>query len=450
MDFAKKQLEKYGWREGQGLGKNETGISKAIKPKLKFDTSGVGHNSADEFKNDWWNNIYNRAASNIDVSVNSDNNVQLKLTSKESIDISTKGYMKGLKCQNINLEYGSFIKRSTLTDKGLVSEAGSYNLDEPNKVNVRALTDEELLAACEGRTAHKGARHGIKQSGKLSRIEKQEKMLLKKLKKISLTDNDDTGSRKNLEKKLKKINDQKDKNRIDDSVSTNSVESTYKEKNYLVSSPAKLNKSRKKQRKRVSFNETVTEYQTQEVDSSPQSGTSDGSPLCSTSTIAVTVKLQAENDPTRSDKLNDQDEGIDCPELDLKNSDSNSNSDEFDVSVYKELSKKERKILRRKLKKQNERNTKTAMFLDGVIDKMSDVDVDGEIQEVNGRCQKCSKRKLKFEVDDLDEADVKKSHYENKDVNRYKEKRLRKQRRLEKRLNKVVHSLHSCKISDSE
>lgn len=107
MDFAKKQLEKYGWKEGtqyiskftssfvilfsycslplwgicriqstqwtlisgQGLGRNEDGISTALKPKLKFDSAGVGYNAGKDFTDDWWNNVYQSALNNIEVNI---------------------------------------------------------------------------------------------------------------------------------------------------------------------------------------------------------------------------------------------------------------------------------------------------------------------------------------------------------------------------------------------
>lgn len=53
--------------KGKGLGKKENGISAAIKPKLKFDNAGVGHNSGKEFTNDWWNSVYHNALNNIEV-----------------------------------------------------------------------------------------------------------------------------------------------------------------------------------------------------------------------------------------------------------------------------------------------------------------------------------------------------------------------------------------------
>ena len=43
-DFAYSHMQGLGWSQGKGLGKNHQGIVDAIKPKLKFDQTGVGHN----------------------------------------------------------------------------------------------------------------------------------------------------------------------------------------------------------------------------------------------------------------------------------------------------------------------------------------------------------------------------------------------------------------------
>lgn len=53
--------------KGKGLGKKEDGINKALKPKLKFDTAGLGHDPGEQFTNKWWECAYNSAANNIDV-----------------------------------------------------------------------------------------------------------------------------------------------------------------------------------------------------------------------------------------------------------------------------------------------------------------------------------------------------------------------------------------------
>ena len=44
QDFAYSHMERWGWNQGVGLGKHNQGIVDAIKPKLKFDQTGVGHN----------------------------------------------------------------------------------------------------------------------------------------------------------------------------------------------------------------------------------------------------------------------------------------------------------------------------------------------------------------------------------------------------------------------
>jgi G-patch domain len=72
MDFAKAQLEKYGWKEGEGLGANKTGIAKALKPGMKKDRLGLGADPSDEFTNAWWQKSYNEAAQNIEVEDKSD------------------------------------------------------------------------------------------------------------------------------------------------------------------------------------------------------------------------------------------------------------------------------------------------------------------------------------------------------------------------------------------
>jgi hypothetical protein len=53
---------------GKGLGRNESGITKALKPKLKFDTRGVGHDASEQFTYHWWEHAFNKAANNIQVS----------------------------------------------------------------------------------------------------------------------------------------------------------------------------------------------------------------------------------------------------------------------------------------------------------------------------------------------------------------------------------------------
>jgi len=47
-DFARKQLEKFGWSKGDGLGANKTGVSTYIRVerRTRDDVGGLGHNRA--------------------------------------------------------------------------------------------------------------------------------------------------------------------------------------------------------------------------------------------------------------------------------------------------------------------------------------------------------------------------------------------------------------------
>lgn len=169
---------------GQGLGKTNDGIVKPIKATFKFDNTGLGHDAAaTDFNNHWWERVYNDAASNLKVSSAAGEKTQIQTREEDAVDISTSSinYKKMKKKHGKLSGFGSFIKTATLTNTG--SEAAvddQVNLEEFRHGTVKPLTDEELFAACGGRTAHKGARHGLKLSGKLARLAEQDAKLLKK------------------------------------------------------------------------------------------------------------------------------------------------------------------------------------------------------------------------------------------------------------------------------
>lgn len=203
MDFARQQLEKYGWKDGEGLGRTKTGISKPVKAKLKFDNAGLGHNLADELVNPWWQRVYDTAAGNLQVS-KEDNSV--KIETAEVTEVTTKKRKKK-KLVKTELAYGNFVKRAALTAKGEQVIGSDYeSSDDEPKIKKKTsgicdLTDEELFKACGGRTAHKGARHGLSMSAKLERSRKLEEMELEKLK--ALVDRDAEEPKKKKKKKKK-------------------------------------------------------------------------------------------------------------------------------------------------------------------------------------------------------------------------------------------------------
>ncbi|CAM9987801.1 unnamed protein product [Bubo scandiacus] len=181
MRFAESQLRRHGWRRGQGLGKREDGIAEAIRVKVKCDTAGVGHDAAEPFTFHWWDHVFNEAAANIAVEAGQDG-VSMKTLSEQGVRISNKKPRKAASTDN--MLYGRFVKSATLTACGeepTKLAASSESSEEEEKLDLssaRRLTDEELMRACGGRTAHKGARHGLTMSAKLARLEEQERAFL--------------------------------------------------------------------------------------------------------------------------------------------------------------------------------------------------------------------------------------------------------------------------------
>ncbi|XP_076262322.1 uncharacterized protein LOC143197628 [Rhynchophorus ferrugineus] len=415
MDFARKQLEKYGWTDGKGLGRNENGISTALKPKLKFDNAGVGHDVGEQFTNNWWERVFNSASDNINIQAD-DSEVKVNVNNIDAVDISTKNYsIKQIK--NPNLEYGSFIKTARLTEGGTepISSAQVSNT-EPLKT-FQGLTDEELFAACHNRTAHKGARHGLKLNGKLSRIEKQEKLLLKKLKKVSLVDE----SCNKVERKLKKLKKQKEE-----------CGERYTPLVCDISNPSSSLKKKSKKRKSVSFNETVTRIYTAELD---------------TSFDSEVGSLRDENSNDATNNNSGSDEGI---EHDLEN------NNEFELDNHKafeearmnfsDLSKAEKKKLKKKRKLEAKMYTATNLFLQNVEnDTLKD---DAMVDEKDS----FSKKRKYFE--EIEDGHSKRSQTESPERLRRKKnkkKKSKKKKEEAKAISSIAKSLEAvCRMSESE
>ncbi|XP_049955160.1 G patch domain-containing protein 4 [Schistocerca serialis cubense] len=239
MEFAKREMEKYGWKEGKGLGRNETGMTKAITPKLKFDTAGIGHDYSEEFTYNWWEVAYDSALKNVAVKSN-ESGVSVKVCD-EDLELTNKK-ITNRKKKKSELVHGRFYKTSTLLADGSVNETPSIT-EETDVIQMpnTSLTDEELFRICGGRTAHKGARHGLGLSGKLARIEDQDKKLLKQL----------SGSQ-NL-KKIKLSSDcetsKSSENQCADKYSTKTVEKCTENDCGTLEEKKKKKKKRKKERK---------------------------------------------------------------------------------------------------------------------------------------------------------------------------------------------------------
>uniref|UniRef100_A0A8V5GLN7 G patch domain-containing protein 4 n=1 Tax=Melopsittacus undulatus TaxID=13146 RepID=A0A8V5GLN7_MELUD len=153
--FAESQLRRHGWRRGQGLGRQEHGIAEPIRVKVKCGTAGVGHDASEPFSFHWWDHVFNQAAANI------------------TVDAGQVGPGGGL---SIPKPFPSLIPAGRAM--GVMLQGGPQVLSALLLSVSHRLTDEELMRVCGGRTAHKGARHGLTMSAKLARLEEQERAFL--------------------------------------------------------------------------------------------------------------------------------------------------------------------------------------------------------------------------------------------------------------------------------
>ena len=251
----------------------------------------------------------------------------------------------------------------------------------------------------------RGARHGLKLSGKLSRIEKQEKLLLKKMKNVSLTDDVS-----NLEKKMKKLKKHKEE-----------TASNIVQESEIIMSPT--SKKIKNKRKSVTFNdETVVKYYTPDLDTSHDS-----------------IKDENSNNSGLVDpNSNACDEGIE-QDIEDSNSETNDSHRSFEQAqrTFNDLSKAERKKLKKK-RKLEKKKTATALFIEEVREQMC-------IEE------NCKKRKFVTEEIDFETKQSPTCKYSKK--KKYVPEKLKKKekKREKKMMKSIVASLdHLCKISDDE
>lgn len=201
QNFARAQLEKYGWSQGKGLGREEGGITEALKPKLKFNSTGLGYDIGEQFKFHWWDHVFNKAADNLSVKKDQDGSVQLEQT--ESLEVSTK---RPSLSNSKSKFYGGFVKGGTLVGEGERAETDTSD-EEAERDRSLKLSDEELFKICKGRTAHKGARHGLNMTAKLARVREQELLLLQEWggTEQGQNDSDKSQSKKKKAKKNKHV-----------------------------------------------------------------------------------------------------------------------------------------------------------------------------------------------------------------------------------------------------
>ena len=197
--FAKKQMSRYGWTEGKGLGKDEHGMRHAIKVSVKNNNHGLGLDPHDEFH--WWDHVFNKVASSIKVETDGEECKISRTASKCNADQKlsvvinkrpdyNSAYLKKTK----ELLYGRFVSAGTVDTSGSDSDklkpsqchkkasAGEYinrkdkkdTKPEHERDYSKADTLDRVFHLTGGLTAHKAARHGLKLNGKLKRLQDHE------------------------------------------------------------------------------------------------------------------------------------------------------------------------------------------------------------------------------------------------------------------------------------
>ncbi|KAJ0399775.1 hypothetical protein P43SY_010562 [Pythium insidiosum] len=133
--FARKQMEKMGWSEGKGLGKDEQGMKTYVRVKKREESMGIGVEAVkvQEQQNQWWYNVYDKLADKIKIAADSDDEASKKKSKKKDKKKSKKKS-----------------KKRARSDSDSDDDSAEDSDKKPAK-KFRVPTDEELFAATGGK-----------------------------------------------------------------------------------------------------------------------------------------------------------------------------------------------------------------------------------------------------------------------------------------------------------
>ncbi|CAK0819291.1 unnamed protein product, partial [Prorocentrum cordatum] len=86
-DFGKRILMKYGWKEGEGLGRRKHGRTDCLQAKRREQKAGLGAEKrkvTEELWDNWWADCFNSVARNISVNSSSDDGTGTKASAEAS------------------------------------------------------------------------------------------------------------------------------------------------------------------------------------------------------------------------------------------------------------------------------------------------------------------------------------------------------------------------------
>ncbi|GLD46572.1 G patch domain-containing protein 4 [Lates japonicus] len=156
-----------------------------VPPDCNHSARDTTNGKAEKLPFHWWDHVHGAPSS---LQVESDQNgIKLKKTMEEDEEDGMISNKKPRKATLAKAKlYGCFVKSATLLSGQEQPEPKSSNSDnssssdeeeDDQKLDLSSttkLSDADLVKACGGRTAHKGARHGLTMSAKLARLEQQE------------------------------------------------------------------------------------------------------------------------------------------------------------------------------------------------------------------------------------------------------------------------------------
>ena len=135
---------------------------------------------AEEFEFHWWDHVFNKAAKNITVDEDTSGEVKVEMNLDKS-DLSTKKMRKKARKEMRNKLYSNFVRSGTLTGGKMLEEEAEEEMEVTKDLSkLKELSDDQLVAACAGLTAHKGGRHGLNMKAKLDRIAEAERDFMEK------------------------------------------------------------------------------------------------------------------------------------------------------------------------------------------------------------------------------------------------------------------------------
>ena len=123
--FGAKILEKFGWKEGEGLGKSKNGITEAIQIKRREENMGLGKTKKEVMWNDkWWEQSYNNILK--DIKPKNSDKKEIHKERKNSEDKSNK------KRKNSNVSNGKKERKDSINSV-IKKERKNSNISNYNK-----------------------------------------------------------------------------------------------------------------------------------------------------------------------------------------------------------------------------------------------------------------------------------------------------------------------------